>query len=95
MSNFIINAELRIEAECLCDENEQLKDENEHMWLKAFAIIGELLEENVKLRELMRDTFGGYKGAIEMLPSSYSKYIMERGMMDISDRMHELGVEVN
>ena len=28
MSNFITNAELRIEAECLCDENDQLKAEN-------------------------------------------------------------------
>lgn len=28
MSDFITNAELRIEAERLCDENDQLKDEN-------------------------------------------------------------------
>lgn len=94
MSNFIINTELYIEAKHLCDENDQLKDENEHMWLKAFAIIGELLEENVKLRELARDTFGGYKGAVEMLPSSYSKNVAEMAVMDISDRMRKLGIEV-
>lgn len=41
MSDFITNAELRIEAERLCDENDQLKDENTR--LKA---------ENIKLREL-------------------------------------------
>ena len=28
MSDFITNAELRIEAECLCDENDQLKTDN-------------------------------------------------------------------
>ena len=28
MSDFITNAELRIEAECLCDENDQLKADN-------------------------------------------------------------------
>ena len=51
--------------------------------------------ENVKLRELVKDMFGGYKGAVEMLPSSYSKNVAERAVMDISDRMRELGVEVD
>ena len=31
MSNFITNAELRIEAERLCDENEKLREENEKL----------------------------------------------------------------
>lgn len=74
---------------------EDVQAENEDMLLKAFNIIGELLEENVKLRELARDTFGGYKGAVEMLPSSYSKNVAKMAVMDISDRMHELGMEAD
>lgn len=31
MSDFITNAELRIEAERLCDENDQLKAENDRL----------------------------------------------------------------
>lgn len=54
----------------------------------------QLQAENAKLRELVRDMFGGYKGAVEMLPSSYSKIVAERAVMDISDRMRELGAEV-
>lgn len=49
--------------------------------------------ENDKLRELVRDMFGAYKGTVEMLPSSYSKNVAERAVMDISDRMRELGVD--
>lgn len=51
--------------------------------------------ENAKLRELVRDIFGGYKGAVEMLPSSYSKNVAEMAVIDISDRMRELGIEVD
>ena len=51
--------------------------------------------ENAKLRELMQDMFGAYKGAVEMMPSSCTKNVMERAVMDISDRMRELGVEVD
>lgn len=57
--------------------------------------IADALDENAKLRELLRDMFGGYKGAVEMLPSSYSKSVMEMAVVDISDRMRELGVEVD
>lgn len=53
------------------------------------------IAENAKLRELARDMFGGYKGAVEMLPSSYSKNVAEMAVMDISDRMRELRVEVD
>ena len=56
--------------------------------------LDQLSAENAKLRELVRDMFGGYKGAVKMLPSSYSKNVAERAVMDISDRMRELGVEV-
>jgi hypothetical protein len=54
----------------------------------------QLQSENAKLRELVRDMFGGYKGAVKMLPSSYSKNVAERAVMDISDRIRELGAEV-
>lgn len=56
-------------------------------------VIETLETENAKLRELVRDMFGAYKGTVEMLPSSYSKNVAERAVMDISDRMRELGVE--
>lgn len=36
---------------------EKLEAENEHMRLKDMAIIGELEEENAKLRKLVRDMF--------------------------------------
>ena len=57
--------------------------------------IDRLAQENAKLMELVRDMFGGYKGAVEMLPPSYSKNVAERAVMDISDRMRELGAEVD
>jgi len=41
MSEFITNAELRIEAERLCDENEHLRDENAKLRrLLSSALIG-------------------------------------------------------
>lgn len=54
-----------------------------------------VVDENAKLRELVKDMFGGYKGAVEMLPSSYSKNVTEMAVMHISDRMRELGMEVD
>lgn len=57
--------------------------------------IDRLRVENAKLRELVHDMFGAYKGTVEMFPSSYSKNVAERAVMDISDRMRKLGVEVN
>lgn len=45
MSNFITNAELRIEAERLCDENEKLQIENE----KLQAENEKLHAENMRL----------------------------------------------
>ena len=53
-----------------------------------------LKKENAKLRELAQDMFGAYNGAVEMLPSSCTKNAMKRAVMDISDRMRELGIEV-
>lgn len=44
MSDFITNAELRIEAERLCDENDELKAEN-----------ARLLDDNTRLQELVND----------------------------------------
>ena len=65
MSDFITNAELRIEAERLCDENERLEAENAKLRERAgnlfnavFAKNNELIDllcENEKLRELVRD----------------------------------------
>ena len=37
MSDFITNAELRIEAERLCDENEQLRELVRDMWCELDA----------------------------------------------------------
>lgn len=54
-----------------------------------------LVAERDKLRELVRDMFGAYKGTVEMMPFSYSKNVAEMAVMDISDRMRELGVEVD
>lgn len=60
-----------------------------------YLALKDAMDENRKLRELMQDMFGAYKGAVEMMPSSYTKNVMEMAVMDISDHMRELGVETN
>lgn len=64
-------------------------DEREHAKQQKYEA------ENTKLRELVRDMFGGYKGAVEMLPSCYSKDVAEMAVRDIADRMREIGIEAN
>ena len=73
MSDFITNAEPRIEAERLCDENDVLKAENacllyDNAHLQEIVTDDELymrkvLDENAKLREFMSDILTyGYGG---------------------------------
>ena len=55
MSDFITNAELRIEAERLCDENEQLRLEKAALERRIDELCAEVEAEkqrNAKLREL-------------------------------------------
>lgn len=61
MSDFITNAELRIEAERLCDENEKLQAENAKLrdkfrkmdeWHSKELVAA--MDENDRLRELVR-----------------------------------------
>lgn len=63
---------------------EDVQAESEHMQLKALTIIGEFLEENVKLRELVRDL---YEMAYLERPSAFE--------VAFANRMRELGVEVD
>lgn len=62
---------------------EDVQAESEHMQLKALAIIGEFLEENVKLRELVRDL---YEMAYPEYPSAFET--------TFADRIHKLGIKV-
>lgn len=60
-----------------------VQEENERMLFKAFDIIGEFLEENVKLRELIRDL---YEMAYLERPSAFE--------VAFADRIHKLGIKV-
>ena len=68
MSDFITNAELRIEAERLCDENEHLQAENARLRSELESVgtaaylygRSDLKTENAKLRELCEKLYGYY-----------------------------------
>lgn len=63
--------------------------ENEHMLLKAFNIIGEFLEENVKLRKLCADAWHLFTEHGAVNPCDLP-------MVDaVRDQMRELGVKVD
>ena len=93
MSDFITVAELRMEAERLCDENERLKAENEEL-RKELAVNEPLFEtlnaandgllaENAELRELVERLYGSYH--IEYPDAAEREFAGE---------LRELGVEV-
>ena len=87
--------ELRDDLQRANADNARLRSELESVGTAAYLYgRSDLKAENAKLRELVRDMFGGYKGAVEMLPSSYSRNVAKGVVMDIYDRMRELGIEV-
>ena len=99
MSDFITVAELRIEAERLCDENERLEAENAELRNDADLLRAMLsqertekryyMAENAKLRELVRDMWN------EGMCECGSRGKCARCEYGYPDRMRELGVEVD
>lgn len=99
MSEFITNAELRIEAERICDENDQLRAENAKLkraaerdadFLESLNLsLEESQSENAKLREFVYDMW-----------NDMNVYYTQHERPDSSDmdfyrdRMRELGIEV-
>ena len=83
MSDFITVAELRIEAESLCDENDQLREEND-----------QLREENAKLRELLADTLMDTRDYCAKYGFDYDGFGWNSANDDIDRRLRELGIEV-
>ena len=101
MSDFITVAELRIEAERLCDENERLEADNAKLREQVDAAhMSRLLteNENESLRELVRDMWEGYNDPrceechLKDTPTCADCPICAREAAVI-DRMRELGVE--
>lgn len=76
MSDFITNAELRIEAERLCDENERLQNEN--------AKLRELVADFVRQMRLA-GCFDCFGGSCEKWGECHGDCVLER-------RARELGV---
>ena len=95
MSDFITNAELSIEAERLCDENEHLQAENARLRSELESVgtaaylygRSDLKTENAKLRELVRHLY-----EYRQLYFKTGIYPTDHGVTE--QRMRELGVEV-
>lgn len=71
-------------------DNDKLWDLNEHMRLKDMSIIGELEEENDKLRKLAHKMWKPFCWA----QSGYDVCLPDEEDREIRDLAHELGVEV-
>lgn len=86
MSDFITNAELRIEVERLCDENERLQDENARLrpCLSDDAENArQIMGENAKLRDFARSAW-------QVLTHNEPLWVWK----DMETDAHELGIEV-
>lgn len=100
MSEFITNAELRIEAERLCDENEHLREENAKL-KRAAERDADVLEslnlsleesqaENAKMRELLLDCWD----FSHLMHGSMAPRYLELGLIG-KDEARELGIEMD
>lgn len=85
---------------------EDAQAENEHMWLKALAVMGELQEENerlkadnAKLRGLVRDVYTLHWNGLDCTECPWFDECDTTGgcpwLSIFADRMRKLGVEVN
>ena len=94
MSDFITNAELRIEAECLCDENDQLKTENAKLREMARSLHIAYVETLNECESLNEGLIWEYSGSIEDdIAKSRAKFEANRHRFD--DALCELGVKEN
>ena len=98
MSDFITVAELRIEAERLCDENERLEAENARLREQVDAAhMSRLLteNENESLRELVRDMMRAWWACDNEVCPRHDERCEKGKYCAFDECARELGIEVD